>query len=191
MNQGLINGSNVYVSKDCFFFMPMLTKVFPTTGTTILEAVNSIVDKSTQVVYKQSPDTDFVKNKGYSYAIVVVGEEPYAEFLGDSSTLTIPDEGIQTIKNVCTSLKCVVVLISGRPVVIEPYLPLVDAFVAAWLPGTEGKGVTDVIFGDYPFQGKSSRTWFKRVDQLPMNVNDRHYDPLFPYGFGLTTDTNK
>ena len=112
MNRTLTNESNVYVSMDCFFFMPMLTKGFPTTGTTILEAVNSIVDKSTQVVYKESPDTDFVKDKGYSYAIVVVGEEPYAEFLGDSTTLTIPKEGIQTIKNVCTSLKCVVVLIS-------------------------------------------------------------------------------
>mgnify|MGYP002775914625 CR=1 FL=1 len=56
-----------------------------------------------------------------------------------------------THENVYTSLKCVVVLISGRPLVIEPYLPLVDAFVAAWLPGTEGKGVTDVLFGDYPF----------------------------------------
>ena len=170
---------------------PILTQGFPSTGTTILDVVNNIADKSTQVYYKQSLDMNFVKNKGYSYVLVVVGEETYAKFLGDSSTLTIPDEGIQSIKNVCTSLKRVVVLISGRPLVIEPYLPLVDAFVAAWLPGTEGKGVTDVLFGDYPFQGKSSRTWFKRADQLPMNVNDRHYDPLFPYGFGLTTNTNK
>ncbi|KAJ1697540.1 hypothetical protein LUZ63_006052 [Rhynchospora breviuscula] len=62
------------------------------------------------------------------------------------------------------------------------------AFVAAWLPGTEGLGVTDVLYGDYGFTGKLSRTWFKSVDQLPMNVGDTHYDPLFPFGFGLMTE---
>ena len=84
-------------------------------------------------------------------------------------------------------MKCVVVIIFGRPVVIQPYLPSIDALVAAWLPGTEGQGVADVLFGDYGFTGKLSRTWFKTVDQLPMNVGDHHYDPLFPFGFGLTS----
>lgn len=70
---------------------------------------------------------------------------------------------------------------------IEPYLSAIDAFVAAWLPGSEGQGIADVLFGDYGFTGKLSRTWFKSVDQLPMNVGDKHYDPLFPFGFGLTT----
>jgi hypothetical protein len=118
---------------------------------------------------------------------VVVGEAPYAEMFGDNLNLTIPLGGGDTIKNVCGSLKCLVILISGRPLVIEPYLPLVDAFVAAWLPGTEGQGVTDVIFGDYGFQGKLPRTWFKSVDQLPMNVGTSTMIPrLFPLGFGLT-----
>lgn len=156
-------------------------------GTSVLEAITSSVSTSTQVVYEQSPDSSFAKDGGFSYAVVVVGEEPYAEFLGDSASLTIPSEGIQTIQNVCTNVKCVVVLISGRPLVVEPHLPLMDSFVAAWLPGTEGKGITDVLFGDYPFQGKLSRTWFRRVNQLPMNMNDEQYDPLFPYGFGMTT----
>lgn len=84
-------------------------------------------------------------------------------------------------------MKCVVVIISGRPLVIEPYLPSMDALVAAWLPGTEGQGVADVLFGDYGFTGKLSRTWFKSENQLPMNFGDVHYDPLFPLGFGLTT----
>ncbi|CAI0433097.1 unnamed protein product, partial [Linum tenue] len=66
-----------------------------------------------------------------------------------------------------------------------------DGLVAAWLPGTEGRGVTDVLFGDYGFTGKLPRTWFRRVDQLPMNVGDKHYDPLFPFGFGLTTEPVK
>jgi len=128
-----------------------------------------------------------VKGQGFSYAIVVVGEAPYAEMNGDNLNLTIPLGGGDTIKNVCGSLKCLVILISGRPLVIEPYLPLADAFVAAWLPGTEGQGVTDVIFGDYGFQGKLPRTWIRSVDQLPMNVGDKHYDPLFPFDFGLAT----
>lgn len=69
---------------------------------------------------------------------------------------------------------------------VEAYLNKMDALVAAWLPGSEGLGVTDVIFGDYDFQGKLPRTWFKRVDQLPMNVGDRDYDPLFPFGFSMS-----
>ncbi|XP_065858735.1 uncharacterized protein [Euphorbia lathyris] len=75
----------------------------------------------------------------------------------------------------------------SRPLVIEPYISSIDAVVAAWLPGSEGQGVSDVIFGDYEISGKLSRTWFKNVDQLPMNVNDSHYDPLFPFGFRLKT----
>jgi beta-glucosidase-like glycosyl hydrolase len=157
-----------------------------TKGTTILEAIKSAVSPSTEVVYQENPAAKYVKGQGFSYAIVVVGEAAYAETFGDNLNLTIPLGGGDTIKNVCGSLKCLVILISGRPLVIKPYLPLVDAFVAAWLPGSEGQGVTDVIFGDYGFQGKLPRTWFKSVDQLPMNVGDKHYDPLFPLGFGLT-----
>nr|ABK24242.1 unknown [Picea sitchensis] len=162
-----------------------------TIGTTILQAIKFAVSPSTEVIYQQNPDANYVKGQGFSYAIVVVGEAPYAEMNGDNLNLTIPLGGGDTIKNVCSSLKCLVILISGRPLVIEPYLPLVDAFVAAWLPGTEGQGVTDVIFGDYGFQGKLPRTWFKSVDQLPMNVGDKHYDPSFPLGFGLTTTVDE
>ncbi|KAI4305796.1 hypothetical protein L6164_029139 [Bauhinia variegata] len=162
-----------------------------TVGTTILNAVKQTVDPSTQVVYKENPSTNFVKSHKFAYAIVAVGEHPYAESEGDSSNLTIADPGPSTINNVCGSIKCVVVLITGRPVVIQPYLRKIDALVAAWLPGTEGQGVADLLFGDYGFSGKLARTWFKRVDQLPMNVGDKHYDPLFPFGFGLTTEPTK
>ncbi|MBA0856818.1 hypothetical protein Goshw_003578 [Gossypium schwendimanii] len=158
-----------------------------TTGTTILQAVKNTVDSSTQVVYSENPDAGFVKSGEFSYAIVVVGEPPYAETYGDSLNLTISEPGPTTIYNVCGSVKCVVVVISGRPVVVQPFVSSVDALVAAWLPGTEGQGVADVLFGDYGFTGKLARTWFKTVDQLPMNVGDPHYDPLFPFGFGLTT----
>lgn len=128
-----------------------------------------------------------MKYSNFTYAIVVIGEHPYTETAGDSTNLTMADPGPNVINNVCREVKCVVVVISGRPIVIESYISLIDALVAAWLPGTEGQGVTDVLFGDYGFTGKLSRTWFKTVDQLPMNIGDSQYDPLFPFGFGLTT----
>lgn len=139
-------------------------------------------------MYSENPNAESLKAiNNISYAIVVVGEPPYAEQYGDNLNLSIPEPGLTTIKNVCTNIKCVVILISGRPLVVEPYLALMDGLVAAWLPGTEGQGVADVLFGDYGFTGKLPRTWFRRVDQLPMNIGDQHYDPLFPLGFGLTT----
>ncbi|KAJ1420908.1 Glycoside hydrolase, family 3, N-terminal [Sesbania bispinosa] len=162
-----------------------------TRGTTILGAIKSAVDPSTEVIFRDNPDSEFVKSNNFEYAIVVVGEPPYAETAGDSTTLTMMDPGPNVINNVCGNVKCVVVIISGRPIVIEPYISSIDALVAAWLPGTEGQGVTDVLFGDYGFSGKLARTWFKSVDQLPMNVGDPHYDPLFPFDFGLTTESVK
>lgn len=162
-----------------------------TSGTTILDAIKQTVDPATKVVYNENPDANFIKSNKFSYAIVVVGEPPYAETFGDSLNLTIAEPGPSTITNVCGYIQCVVVLVTGRPVVIQPYLSKIDALVAAWLPGTEGQGVADVLYGDFAFTGKLARTWFKTVDQLPMNVGDKHYDPLFPFGFGLTTNLTK
>lgn len=158
-----------------------------TVGTTILDAIKQAVSPSTEVVYEQNPDANFTKGKGFSYAIAVIGEPPYVESTGDNTNMTIPLGGIDVINNVCNNaFPCLVILISGRPLVVEPYLNRMDAFVAAWLPGSEGRGITDVIFGDYDFQGQLPRTWFKRVDQLPMNVGDKDYDPLFPFGFSMS-----
>lgn len=158
-----------------------------TAGTTILDAIKNTVDPETEVVFSENPDSEYVKANNFSYAIVVVGEVPYSETSGDNLNLTLPDPGPRIITNVCGSLQCVVVLITGRPVVIQPYVSQMSALVAAWLPGSEGQGVADVLFGDFGFTGKLPRTWFKTVEQLPMNVGDRHYDPLFPFGFGLST----
>ncbi|KAL2507774.1 Glycosyl hydrolase family protein [Forsythia ovata] len=162
-----------------------------THGTTILNAIKDTVDPKTEVVFNENPDTEYVKSNDFFYAIVVVGEPPYAETYGDSLNLTIPDRGQSIITNVCGSVKCVVVLITGRPVVIQPYIAQIDALVAGWLPGTEGQGVADVLFGNYGFTGKLPHTWFKNVDQLPMNFGDLDYDPLFPFGYGLTTEPIK
>ncbi|KAL6575175.1 hypothetical protein OROMI_012460 [Orobanche minor] len=158
-----------------------------TDGTTILKAIHNTVDPKTKVIFKENPDSEYVKSNNFTYAIVVVGEPPYSETFGDSQNLTLPEPGLKIIEDVCASVRCVVVLITGRPVVIKPYLQKIDALVAAWLPGTEGQGVADVLFGDYDFTGKLPRTWFKTIDQLPMNIGDPHYDPLFKFGYGLTT----
>ncbi|TQD73897.1 hypothetical protein C1H46_040599 [Malus baccata] len=123
--------------------------------------------------------------------IVVIGEHPYAETAGESPNLTMSEPGPSVISNVCESVKCIVILITGIPIVIEPYISSIDALVAAWLPGSEGQGITDVLFGDHGFSGKLPRTWFRTVDQLPMNVGDSNYDPLFPFGFGLETESVK
>ncbi|KAM3278113.1 hypothetical protein ACQJBY_045777 [Aegilops geniculata] len=162
-----------------------------TVGTTILDAVKAAVDPSTVVVFAENPDAEFVKGGGFSYAIVAVGEHPYTETKGDNLNLTIPEPGLSTVQAVCGAVRCATVLISGRPVVVQPLLAASDALVAAWLPGSEGQGVTDALFGDYGITGKLPRTWFKSVDQLPMNVGDAHYDPLFPLGYGLTTKGTK
>lgn len=146
-----------------------------------------MVSVSTEVVYSRRARMSLIKDKGFKYAIVVVGEPPYAESYGDNTNLTIPLQGTHTITNTCRYVKCVVVIMSGRPLLIEPHLHIMDALVAAWLPGTEaGLGIADVLFGSYDFTGKLSRTWFRNINQLPMNIGDKHYDPLFSFGFGLT-----
>lgn len=121
-------------------------------------------------------------------AIVIFGEDPYAEFQGDR-----PDVGYDDAKNLALlrSLKAagiptVSVFLSGRAMWVNPFLNASDAFVAAWLPGSEGGGVADMLFGKADFRGKLPYSWPKASDQTAVNVGDADYDPLFPYGFGLT-----
>ncbi|KAF3795570.1 Beta-glucosidase [Nymphaea thermarum] len=162
-----------------------------TEGTTILEAIKKTVSEHTEVIYEVDPSPEIFNDSEFSFAIVVVGEEPYVENLGDNSVLDIPLNGAELIRLVGSKVPTLVIMISGRPLVVEQVLDNMEAFVAAWLPGTECDGITDVIFGDYEFHGTLPRTWFKRVDQLPMNVGDSNYDPLFPFGFGLKMNLEK
>ncbi|THV27329.1 glycoside hydrolase family 3 protein [Glycomyces paridis] len=123
--------------------------------------------------------------------IVVVAEDPYAEGVGDAGAGThdmkVSEEDAAAIATVCAAVDCVVIVVSGRPIEIEPHLEGVDALVAAWLPGSEGAGVADPLFGATPYGGTLPVTWPKLVEDEPVNVGDAEYDPLFPYGFGLTT----
>jgi beta-glucosidase len=79
--------------------------------------------------------------------------------------------------------------LSGRPLILTPVIDQVDAVVAAWLPGSEGAGVVDVLLGDKNFHGKLPHTWPRSIEQVPINVGDATYDPLFAYDFGLTYPT--
>lgn len=125
-------------------------------------------------------------------AIVVFGENPYAEFQGDRPDVAFDDPA--TVDNLATmqrlkaaGIPVVAVFLSGRPLWVNPYINASDAFVAAWLPGSEGAGIADVLFGKRQFRGKLPYSWPKRPDQTPLNVGDAGYDPLFAYGYGLTT----
>jgi len=129
-------------------------------------------------------------------AIVVFGENPYAEFMGDLPTLDYQSGGktdlalLRRLK--AQGIPVVAVFLSGRPLWVNPELNAADAFVAAWLPGTEGGGVADVLIGDargrprHDFQGKLSFSWPRLASQTRLNVGDAGYDPLFAYGYGLT-----
>jgi beta-glucosidase len=162
-----------------------------TIGTTILDAIKEAVGDETEVVYFKNPSAGTFDGEEFSYAIVAFGEAPYVETGGDNLELTIPFNGAELLSLVADKVPTLAILISGRPLVLEPWLlEKIDGLVAAWLPGTEGSGISDVIFGDHEFEGRLPVTWFKSVDQLPMNVNKNSYDPLFPLGFGLTSSNN-
>lgn len=152
-------------------------------GTTILKAIQKTVSPATRVTFAK----DGAGASGADVGIVVIGETPYAEGRGDKDDLTLSAEDVTAVSNMKQAgIPVVVVLLSGRPMIINDLLEHCDSFIAAWLPGTEGEGVADVLFGDYRPTGKLSFTWPRSMAQIPINVGDAIYDPLFKYGFGLT-----
>lgn len=152
-----------------------------TGGTTLLAAIKATVSPGTEVVY--SPDGTDLKNA--DACIVVVGELPYAEFKGDRTNLdlSMADKALIEKATHCGG-PVITVLYSGRPMVLGSALKHSTAFVAAWLPGTEGLGLTDVLFGDFKPTGKLPRLWPRNNQQL--SVLHPSGKPLFPVGFGLT-----
>ena len=151
-------------------------------GTTILAAIKGAVSKDTKVTFS----ADGTGAEGATVGVVVIGEKPYAEGYGDRTSLALAQEDIDAIANVKKAgIPVVVVLLSGRPMILGDTLNRADAFVAAWLPGTEGQGVTDVLFGDFKPSGKLSFAWPKSMDQIPVRTGDTKTDVLFPLGYGL------
>jgi beta-glucosidase len=167
-----------------------------------------------------SPDGSAADEGEFDVAVVVIGERPYAEGLGDvriakevprgsmaAGALAVPGPGklqpygktlehavshpedLATIRRIADQgIPVVTVLVSGRPLVVNPELQASRAFVAAWLPGSEGCAVADVLFGDHDFTGRLSFSW-PRSDADNPNRGDPDADPLFPWGFGLSWGT--
>jgi beta-glucosidase len=158
-------------------------------GTSLLAGIKAAVSPTTQVTLQRGGNFEGQAEIG----IVVVGEAPYAEGVGDSADLRLSSGDIAAIEKTRAHVKkLVVIVLSGRPLVITQQLPLAEAWVAAWLPGSEGQGVADVLFGDFPFTGKSPYSWPRSNEQLPINLNNSQGKtgeaaPLFPFGYGLET----
>jgi len=149
-------------------------------GTTILAAIRQALSADTKVVF--SPDAaDLGKPDA---VIAVIGEAPYAEGRGDRTSLDLPAADLALIaKAKASGAPVVTLLLSGRPMVLKDALTDSSAFVAAWLPGTEGAGVADVLFGDFKFAGKLPRMWPRSSDHV--RTGDTAEKPLFEFGFGL------
>ena len=154
-----------------------------TKGTSILDGIKSHTRKNINLNYSKSGDVD----KNTDLIIVAIGEKPYAEMNGDRESLDLSKDDIELVNKLSKSGKPIVmILISGRPMILEPILDKCDAILAAWLPGSEGAGISDVLFGDYSPTAKLSFTWPKNMKQIPINFGDTNYDPLYRFGHGLT-----
>ncbi|MEV0081247.1 glycoside hydrolase family 3 protein [Saccharopolyspora sp. NPDC050642] len=155
-----------------------------TPGTTILQGIRQAVSSGTEVAYDR--DGNGIDGS-YRAAIAVVGETPYAEGEGDRPEgMGLDEEDRATLARLQESgVPVIVVTVSGRPLDVAADLPNWDALLAAWLPGTEGAGVADVLFGDHAPTGTLPMTWMAGADQQPINDGDGQH-PLFPYGYGLT-----
>jgi beta-glucosidase len=163
-------------------------------GTTILKGIES---RDPHVTYSADASAP---TAGHDIGVVVVGEHPYAEGQGDvgntgSSTngniasLDLTGADHAAVDTVCHAMPCVVLVVSGRPMTITDQLSEIDGLVASWLPGSEGEGVADALFGSVPFTGQLPQSWPRTLAQEPTNVGDPHYDPLFPFGWGLRTSS--
>jgi beta-glucosidase len=157
-----------------------------TTGTTVLAAIRNKLGASANI----TTSADGSGAAGAEFAVVVVGETPYAEGNGDNTNPTLSSEDFAAIAAVkAANVPFVVVLFSGRPLILTnasgvSALDQSNAFIAAWLPGTEGDGIADVLFGDYNPTGKLSFEWPASRSQIPLNEGDGK-TPLFALGYGL------
>ena len=155
-----------------------------TKGTTILDGLKAAVKAGTTVTYA----ADGSGAAGADLAVVVVGERPYAEMFGDTTDLAINKDDLAALAAVKASgVPYVVVVLSGRPVILGDIATEAGAIVAAWWPGTEGQGVADILTGAHKPTGKLAFTWPKSVAQLPINKHSKNAaEALYPFGFGLS-----
>jgi beta-glucosidase len=164
-----------------------------TTGTTVRQALQGVVSNVNYAL-------DGSATSNSAVGIAVIGETPYSEGCGDiptpvggnlcsnrPTTLSLDSADVAVVQKMKDAgLKTVVVLVSGRPMILDKILPIADAIVVAWLPGTEATGITDVLFGDVHPTGKLPHSWPSSESQIPINQGDANYNPLYAYGYGLT-----
>ncbi|MBJ7328044.1 MAG: glycoside hydrolase family 3 C-terminal domain-containing protein, partial [Chthoniobacterales bacterium] len=152
-------------------------------GTTILDALKEVAGNTTEVSFT----VDGSQSDGADLGIVVVGEGPYAEMKGDRYDLALSPEDIAAVAALkAAGLPVVVVVLSGRPMILGELADTADAILAAWLPGTEGAGVVDVLTGAVPPTGKLSFAWPRSMDQVPLGHKQETVEnPFYPLGFGL------
>jgi beta-glucosidase len=163
-----------------------------TTGTSILAGIKKVAPGAT-VTYSKDASAD---TAGSDVGVVVVGETPYAEGVGDigngRTDLSLSAADKAAVDKVCAAMKCAVLVVSGRPLVLDAAsFDGVESVVAAWLPGTEGAGVAQPLFGAKPYTGRLPMTWARTTAQQPINVGDKVYDPQYAYGWGLRTDLGR
>jgi beta-glucosidase len=163
-----------------------------TPGETILEGIQAVVSEETQVQFNRfGRFENFLDEAGNPMVapvgIAVVGEMPYAEGQGDRADLSLNSSDLAMLERLRAQCeKMVVIVISGRPLVLTDQLPQMDALVAAWLPGSEASAAAEVLFGDRPFQGVLPFSWPRTMDGVPLDSSGESPDVLFPFGYGLT-----
>jgi beta-glucosidase len=152
-----------------------------TVGTTVFRAIRAAVSAGTPVTFSR----DGSGAAGAKTAVAVIGEKPYAEMFGDRADLHLDPQSISLVSKLkAQGMRVVVVLLSGRPLIIDDLLPHADSILAAWLPGSEGDGVADVLFGNFKPTGKLSFSWPKGTS-TSLHVGDPGYHKLFDVGYGL------
>lgn len=158
-----------------------------TESTSILNGIKAVVSQETKVEYDLLGN--FPDKQKTEIGIAIVGEKPYAEGWGDKGLPTLDEDDLLAIKNLQASCeKVIVVLVSGRPLFITDEIDSMSALIAAWLPGSQGSGVADVLFGRKPFTGTLPLPWPSHIEQLPITTDGTTADNtpvLFPRYFGL------
>lgn len=151
-------------------------------GTTMLSGMREVAGNRCQITYSADA-TDLSK---VDAIVAFVAEPPYAEGHGDSESLALRQSDRDLIERALqANVPVCLVILSGRPMELGTIAKQCDAIVAAWLPGTEGAGVADILFGEMPATGRLSFSWPKVSSDHPVNVGDPQYDPLYPFGHGL------
>lgn len=160
-----------------------------TGGTTILDAIKNTVGTESIVTYSE----DGTVPSGTNVVFVVIGENTYAEYNGDRGDDILPFAlsaadiaVVDTVRSSMPNVPVIGILLNGSPIIFTDQIEKFDSLIDAWLPGSEGQGVADILFGDYKPTGKLPYTWPRMVTQIPIDDSAGSKNPLFPFGFGLT-----